>query len=175
MFPSAVIIHDSCFIHRRIPFETFNMPVMPFWHHIYDKENLGNLIRIASCLKNNNKLIKRLKGNEINILGLNSANSFNLVFGTQCYIKLSFLELLQNKYNISNLVNVIHNRSDRCSLERIMGLLFCEEYPQLNKINSLFGDILNKNKSFDYNYDQYNEDLKHKRVIYPFVKVWTGR
>ena len=40
-FPSAVIIHDSCFIHRRIPFETFNMPVMPFWHHIYDKENLG--------------------------------------------------------------------------------------------------------------------------------------
>ena len=151
------------------------MPVMPFWHHIYDKENLGNLIRISSSLSNNKELNRKLKGNDFNILGLNINNSFNLVFGTQCYIKLSFLETLQNKYNISNLVNVIQNRPDRCSLERIMGLLFSEEYPQLNKISSLFGDILSKNKSFDYTYEQYNEDLKNKRVIYPFVKVWTGR
>jgi hypothetical protein len=177
-FPSAVIIHDSCFIHRRVPFETFNMPVMPFWHHIYDKENLGNIIRISSCLNNNNVLIRKLKGNDINILGLNKVNkesSFNLVFGTQCYIKLSFLESLQNKYNITNLVNVIHNRPDRCCLERIMGLLFTQEYPQLNKINSLFGDIMCKNKSFEYSYEEYNEDLKNNKVIYPFVKVWTGR
>jgi hypothetical protein len=173
-FPNAVIIHDSVFIHRRVPFEQFTFPVLPLWHHIYDKENLNNLIRIVSCLNNKNELIRKLKGDEINILGLKKDN-FNLVFGTQAYIKLSFLELLQNKYNITNLVNVIHNRTDRCGLERIMGLLFTQEYSILNKINSLFGDILAKNKSFNYNYDTYNKDLKNQKVLYPFVKVWTGR
>lgn len=173
-FPSAVILHDSCFVHRRIPFETFNFNVLPFWHHIYDKENLDNLIRISSSLKNNNQLIQKLKGNDINILGFNKDN-FNLVFGCQCYIKLSFLELLENKYNITNLVNVIHNRPDRCSLERILGLLFSQEYTKLNKINSLFGDIIVKNKSFAYSYEQYQRDLSEKKVLYPFVKVWTGR
>ena len=84
-----------------------------------------------------------------------------------CYITL--------KYNITNLVNVIHNRTDRCSFERILGLLFCEEYKILVKINSLFGDILTQNRAFKYNYCQYIEDLKRNRFINPFVKVWTGR
>ena len=132
------------------------------------------MIRISSSLKNNNQLIQKLKGNDVNILGFNKDN-FNLVFGCQCYIKLSFLESLENKYNITNLVNVIHNRTDRCSLERILGLLFSQEYSKLNRINSLFGDILVKYKSFAYSYDQYQRDLREKKVLYPFVKVWTGR
>ena len=173
-FPNAIIIHDSLFVHRRIPFEMFNMPVLPLWHHDYDKENLDNIIRIASALNYNGYIIRKLKGNEMNILGLNKYK-FNLCFGAQTYIKLSFLESIQNKYNITNLVNVIHNRADRCALERIIGLLFCEEFPKLNKINSLFGDIIIQNRAFNYNYDDYNNDLKKKKVIYPFVKVWTGR
>jgi hypothetical protein len=56
-----------------------------------------------------------------------------------------------------------------------MGLLFCEEYPKLVNIKSLFGDIITKNKTFQYNYDQYKVDLKNGKIIYPFVKVWTGR
>lgn len=176
-FPNAVILHDSVFIHKRMPFEIFKTPVMPLWHHIYDKENIHNLLRITSALTNKYKLMQKLNGSEINILGLNKItnDSFNLCFGCQAYIKLNFLELLQKKYNITNLVNVVHNRKDRCSLERIMGLLFCQEYPNIIKIKSLFGDILTKNQTFRYNYDQYSADLKNKKIIYPFVKVWTGR
>ena len=174
-FPNAVIIHDSLFIHKRIPFEKFNMPVLPLWHHIYDKENINNLRRISSVLNRNQHLIKKINGNDINILGLNNNDKFNLCFGGQTYIKLHFLERIQNKYKLTNLVDVVHNRTDRCGLERILGLLFCEEYPELVKINSLFGDILKQNRAFNYNYDQYKEDLKHKKVIHPFVKVWTGR
>jgi len=174
-FSNAVIIHDSLFIHKRIPFETFNMPVLPLWHHIYDKENIDNLLRISSGLNQNRNLIKKLKGNDINILGLNNNDKFNLCFGGQTYIKLHFLEQIETKYKLTNLVNVIHNRTDRCALERILGLLFCEEYKQLININSLFGDILTQYRAFQYNYDQYNEDLKHKKIIHPFVKVWTGR
>ena len=82
---------------------------------------------------------------------------------------------MQNKYTITNLISVVHNRTDRCGLERIIGLLFCQEYPILTKFNSLFGDILKKHRAFDYNYDQYINDISHKRIIHPFIKVWTGR
>lgn len=175
-FPNAIIIHDSLFIHRRIPFEKFNMPVLPLWHHNYDKENLHNIIRLASSLRNNRLLIKKLNQKEDVIINLGFSNDkFNLCFGGQCYIKLGFLQGLENKYGISNLVNHIENRPDRCSLERILGLIFCEEYPKLLKINSLFGDILRQPRAFNYNYDDYNNDLKHRKVINPFVKVWTGR
>jgi len=30
-------------------------------------------------------------------------------------------------------------------------------------------------RAFSYNYDDYNNDLNQKKVIHPFVKVWTGR
>jgi hypothetical protein len=175
-FPNAVIIHDSIFIHQRIPFETFLFPVLPLWHHIYDKENLPNIKRIASGLKNNRLLTNKIVGKEETVIRLGFSNDkFNLCFGGQCYIKLNFLERLQQKYNISNLVHYIHNRTDRCSLERILGLLFYEEYPNLLNVNSLFGDILKSPRAFDYNYNDYDNDLKHKKLLHKFVKVWTGR
>jgi len=173
-FENAVIIHDSLFIHTRIPFEKFNMPVLPLWHHVYDKENLNNLLRISSVLKNNREIVKKMIGSDINILGMNKVDSI-LCFGGQCYIKLKFLEMLENKYSITNLIDVVKNRTDRCGLERILGLLFCQEYSKLIKIKSLFGDILKQNRTFNYTYNDYKNDLNNKKVIYPFVKVWTGR
>jgi hypothetical protein len=177
-FPSAVIIHDSLFIHQKIPFERLKLPVLPLWHHTYDNENVNNLIRISSALSNNRVLKKKIiQTNDIidNFLITSNVNKFNICFGGQCYIQLSFLELLQKKYNITNLVNVVHNRTDRCSLERILGLLFHEEFPSLIRIRSMFGDILNQPRSFNYTYDDYINDLQKKRIIRNVVKVWSGR
>ena len=83
--------------------------------------------------------------------------------------------MLQNKYNITNLANSIYNRTDRCSLERILGLIFCEEYPKLLQIKSLFGEIFKFPNAFTYNYDDYKNDLNKKKIIKSVVKVWTGR
>jgi len=174
-WPSAVIIHDSLFIHRRVNFESFNVPVLPLWHHVYDRENVNNIVRIASALNNNTKLINKIVGPSVNVLGMNRLNNFNLCFGGQTFINLKFLEFLQHKYNIKNLINVIHNRTDRCSLERVLGLLFCEEYPRLKRLRSLFGDIMSQRRAFNYNYDEYMHDFKHNKAIHRFVKVWTGR
>lgn len=175
-FPNAIIIHDSLFIHKRIPFEHFSIPVLPLWHHIYDKENQSNILRIVSGLRNNSLLVKKIISKEETIIKLGFLNDkFNLCFGGQCYIKLKFLEQIENKYNISNLIHFVQNRTDRCSLERILGLLFCQEYPNLLKINSLFGDILKSPRAFNYTYDDYDNDFKNKKVINKFVKVWTGR
>ena len=174
-FDNAVIIHDSVFIHKRIPFEKITCNVIPLWHHNYDKDNLPNLLRICNNLKNSSHLKNKLNGNEINILGLNKNDNFNLCFGVQSYINLNFLEMLENKYGITNLISVINCRTDRCGLERIMGLLFNEECPMLKYNGSLFGKIHNHYKAFKYNYNQYLQDLNKKKVYAPFVKVWTGR
>jgi hypothetical protein len=175
-FPNAVIIHDSLFIHNKIPFEKFGMPVLPLWHHSYDKENINNLNRLASSLQNNSILLRKIAKKNDLVISLKSTNdTFYLCFGGQSYIQLRFLELLENKYRISNLVNTVHNRTDRCSLERILGLLFCQEYPKLNTIKSFFGDIMKQPRAFSYTYDDYCSDLSKKRIINPFVKVWTGR
>jgi len=172
-FPSAVIIHDSLFVHSKIHFELFNTPVLPLWHHNYDKENLYNILRIASVLTNNSAILHKLNNN-INILGLNG-DKFNLCFGCQTFIKLDFLELLEHKYKITNLLTVVRNRIDRCALERVMGLLFCQEHPKIMTVNSLFGDILTKYRCKFYNFNEYMLDLKFNKLRYPFIKVWTGR
>ena len=173
-FDNAIIMHDSVFIHKRMPFETFKMPVMPLWHHPYDKENLPNLLRIASVLRNNKNIIKELNSAETNILNFNSSN-YNLCFGAQCYINLHFLDLIEKKYNITNLSNVIRCRKDRCGFERIIGIIFCEEYNELTKIQSLFGDIFNTHLALNYKYEDYMHDFSNQKAVAPFVKVWTGR
>jgi hypothetical protein len=174
-FDNAIILHDSVFIHQRIPFEKIKYPVMPLWHHTYDKEYLDNLLRICNYLKNNFYLKQKIQGPGINILGMPTDDKFDLCFGAMTYINLNFLKNIEKKYNFSNLVNCITSRKDRCGLERIIGLLFFQEYPNLQKIGSLFGNIHGHYKSFNYNYDQYLQDFQNKRAYEKFVKVWTGR
>ena len=173
-FDNAVIIHDSVFIHKRIPFEQIGLPVIPLWHHTYDKENLPNLLRITKFLKHKLSIEKILNGNDVNILGMNR-DKFKLCFGVQCYINLQFLERIEYKYNISNLVHAVHCRTDRCALERIIGIIFSLEYSNLLNINSLFGSIFHHKNAFSYNYDAYVADFNNKNAPHSFVKVWTGR
>jgi hypothetical protein len=174
-FDNAVIIHDSTFIHKRIPFERLKMPVLPFWHHPYDKENLINLVRISGYLKNGAFIKQRLTGSEINVLGMDDKNKFNLCFGGQCFINHSFLLGLERKYKITNLVNAITCRKDRCGFERIIGLLFSNEYTNLTNIQSFYGDIRTHYLSFNYNFDQYINDFNNKIIHGQIIKVWTGR
>ena len=174
-FDNAIILHDSVFIHQRIPFEKIKFPVMPLWHHNYDQEYLDNLLRISNYLKNNFHLKQKLQGPRINILGMHTDDKFDLCFGAMTYINLNFLKNIEKIYNLSNLINCINCRKDRCGLERIIGLIFFQEFPYLKNIGSLFGNINNHYKSFKYNYKEYSNDLKNNKACEKFVKVWTGR
>ena len=171
-FDRAVIIHDSVFIHNRIPFETFNMPVMPLWHFSSNSlDNVANNIRIARTLSHGSQLVPYLNSKNTALL-----HKWNGCFGTQSFITHDFLTSITNKYNLHNLVNVVHNRTDRCSLERIFGLIFGLEYSKLVAVKSAFGDICSTPMAYGYSYNEYINLLRgQNKVIKKIVKVWTGR
>lgn len=176
-FENAVIIHDSVYIHKKINFDMFqNIPVLPLWYAPYDHEFVDNLVRMSFVLKHSQLLFQKLKKTETKILGVPPLNAFNVCFGCQCYISRKFLIHLNEKYNLTNLIQVVRCRKDRCGLERIMGLLFHEEFKDLYKIKSLFGNIMSHYKSFGYNSEDYMKDMRRQRILKePFIKIWTGR
>ena len=114
--------------------------VKKFISTIPDKENYLNTFKIASRLKNFYLLGQKINMSETKILGFNKDKWYGC-FGVQSYINRNFLIHINNKYNITNLINVVQNRADRCCLERLFGILFFQENKSSKKIKSLFGNI----------------------------------
>lgn len=175
-FENAIIIHDSVFFQKRIRFENIKLPVLPLWHFDYEKkENITNSIRLVSVLKNKNNIINKFY--EVDNVLIWNNNNWMGCFGCQSYISHNFLTTLNENYNLFSLLYVVKNRADRCCLERIFGILFCMNCPELinKKIYSLLGSILNYMK-WQYSYDDYCNDKLNKKIInVPLLKIWTGR
>ena len=175
-FENAIIIHDSVFFHKKINFNSFKLPVLPLWSFAGFDDNPPNTRRIAKYLSNNRKVSEYLGGvnNNSNILMMNNPYKWVGVFGCQSYINWNFLSKIYVKYNIKNLINAVNCRTDRCSLERIFGIIFCIEYPILLSINSVFGHI-QKYLNWGYSYEEYEQDIIKRKLPKPIIKVWTGR
>ena len=185
-FDKAVIIHDSVFIHQRIPFERLSCPALPLWHFDYDQENLSNISRIVSGLRNSADLYSLMLNNQSDNYNLGSNlrkwniknNNTNIAscFGAMCFITHNFVSMLETRYGISNLVHSVRNKTDRCAMERIIGLLIWRNCNQAKTAKSLLGDIRENGTPWGYTYDQYEEALfKHKVILKNVVKVWSGR
>jgi len=136
-----------------------------------DRENIENTKRISKNLKNHIILDSKLN-NEINLLGLSNDKWYGC-FGVQSYINLKFLEHIESKYGITNLIKVVNCRADRCCLERIFGCIFFTE-SKIEVKKSLLGDIM-KYQKWGYTYDEYMSNLKKGTIPKYIVKIWTGR
>jgi hypothetical protein len=173
-FENAVIIHDSVFFHKRVNFEKIiGLNVLPFWFFPADKENISNSIRISSALKNSQYIQNKLMLND-EIL-MRSTLKWYGCFGVQSFINHSFLVSLEHKYGITNMINSVTSRADRCCLERIFGCMFFMECHNISNIKSLLGNIFSCKKSFGYNFQQYENDVAKGKVPKTVIKVWTGR
>jgi hypothetical protein len=164
-FDKAVIIHDSVFFHKRIAFESLNLPVISLWNFskIHNKTHLQNNLRIAGSLNYRNLIQKCLIDDSV----------WRGCFGVQSFIKHSFLLHIMNKYNINNLLNVVRSREDRCSLERIFAVIFYLELRTMN--TSLLGEM-DRLVKFEYTYEQYINTLRLTGTVpQKVVKVFTGR
>ena len=174
-FDNAIIIHDSVFFHKRVNFEKLiGLDIIPFWHFNADKENYLNTQKISRVLKNNYEIQNQINLGEINILGLNKSGEWIGNFGVQGFINYNFLNYINNKYNITNLLNVVKNKSDRCSLERLFGIIFSSNSKKKFKNKSLFGNI-HSYQHFGYSYDEYINDINNNKIPQYIVKVWSGR
>jgi len=172
-FDNAVIIHDSIFFHIKINFEKLvNMSVLPLWHFNKNIENKEDTIKIASKLKNFYSIKDKLSVNDIR---LNMKDDIWYgCFGCQSFINHNFLLQIENKYGLTNLISYVLCRSDRCCLERIIGIIFTTENSRLLHQKSLFGCIQKYLKS-GYTFNEYTSDLKKGTIRQPVIKVWTGR
>jgi hypothetical protein len=175
-FENAIILHDSIFFHKRINFEVLNgTSVLPLWHFESDNENESNTLKLIENLKNKRNIDTKLKHNASSMFSIMLDNKWYGCFGCQSYINHNFLLRIENKYNISSLTQVVQNRADRCCLERIMGCIFCTEYPKLNTIKSMLGSIWKFPLVGKYNFVMYDTDLKKGTIKRAVIKVWTGR
>ena len=171
-FENAVIIHDSVFFHTKFNFDLIkNIDVIPLWFFPSDKENIINTIKISTCLRNRHSLQEKLSKNDIVMM---TKGKWYGCFGVQSYINHDFLLKIEAKYGITNMINKVECRADRCCLERIMGCIFFTENTKISKIKSLFGNIM-QYQTWGYNFDQYMEHLKKGTIPKRVIKVWTGR
>jgi hypothetical protein len=178
-FEKAVIIHDSVFIQKKIMFDKITYPVIPFWH--FEKcrnENIDNSIRIIQPLKNTTDIHSSLLFRDEIMETMRGNVKWFGCFGVQSVIDYSFLCQLQKKYDLFQMLHTVRCRKDRCCLERIMGYLFCIEYPALLKKPSLWGPIFTYMK-WGYSFEEYKSNRYHSHRYsiskLPMVKVWTGR
>ena len=173
-FENAVIIHDSIFIHKRIPFEKFSkIKVLPLWHFEADTENVNNTLNLISEFNNLHVLHQKLLLNEVMVRNM---DKWHGCFGVQSYINHDFLVHIFKKYNMFSLINKVHSRPDRCCLERIFGLIFSLESPFTKKMKSMFGSIQFYINNFSYTFENYKHDLLIKKKLpHYIIKVWSGR
>jgi hypothetical protein len=181
-FQKAVIVHDSVFFHKRVAFEKIGDPVIPLWHfdsiHV---DNHANNMRIGGALKAPGHFVReRLHRSQDAVhsvthrMDWKGLDRWHGCFGVQCYIDYHFLQVVETKYGITNMIGSVTCRADRCSLERIMSVIFLLEHPALLRRKSLLGDIFGYLR-FGYSYEEYEADLKAGKVLRPVIKVWTGR
>jgi hypothetical protein len=152
LFDIAIILHDSVFINQYIDFKVNNYKMIwEFGHNWDQEEDEIDMIKIF----NDNELIDFYK----------NKNLWTGCFGSMSIITYEYLTLINNKYDISLLLDKILNRYNRCSFERVIAVLLQKNYSK----TTLLGDI---SKYCRYGVDFDKIDYLKKL---PIIKIWTGR
>jgi hypothetical protein len=148
----AVILHDSVFINSFIDFDVDSYKFLWEFVHCWDQiEDETRMINIFNDLE-----LKELHENK---------ELWNGCFGGMVTITHNYLTLINNKYDISKLLDLILTRNNRCIFERVIACLLQKEG---NK-ETLFGNI----HSYCPWGIKFNEKKNWEHL--PIIKVWTGR
>ncbi len=146
-FTRAVVIHDSMEIIKYFDFMNINLQnkfnnysrLFSFDNNCYQID-IEFFKEMTTYIKNGHALYKYHLANKTKLIGC---------FGVCFVIDYNFLQDIENKYNISNLVNFVDNRKKRMNLERFLSCLF--EYDRGKSFitpNDIFGNIHKNNNSY---------------------------
>ena len=162
-FDTAVIIHDSVFIQSKINFELSeheNVRFLWSFRHHWDDEIFSHI---------NDLCIKLLKSEELIDL-FHKKHLWSGCFGVMSVIKWRFIDKINKEHLLfDNILPYINVRVQRCSIERIFGMLAYLNDPNIQTEH--FGDIHAYIK-WDTKFSEYLTDDFSK---YPIMKVWSGR
>jgi hypothetical protein len=152
LFDVAVIIHDSVFINRYIDMNVEKYKLL--WDFEHDWDQIADETRMINIF--NDSELKEFYENK---------DLWKGCFGGMSIITHDYLTYINNKYDISKLLDCVLNRYNRCSFERVIACLLQKEGDK----QTLLGNIHNYcNWGFDFN---QIENYTHL----PIIKCWTGR
>jgi len=154
---TVVIVHDSTFIQQYIEFG--NEPKF-LWDFNHDWDSVNDEINLI-CKLNNYKPLLDFYYQKDKWYGC---------FGVMSVMTYTFLQLLEDKYNLSSLINYIKYRPERMLLERVFAVLISYELKIPKENISLFGNIHN---ALEWGYS-YNSYINNKQTA-AIVKVWSQR
>ena len=152
LFDIAVIIHDSVFINSYIDFSVEKYKILWDAEHNWDQ------------IEDETKMINLFNDQELTTF-YNNKQLWKICFGCMSIITHDYLTHINNKYDISKLLDCVLTRYNRMSLERVIGCILQKEAPK----QILLGNI--------HKYCPYGLSINniHNYQHLPIIKVWTGR
>jgi hypothetical protein len=152
LFDTAVILHDSVFINKYIDFSVDKYKFL--WEFEHEWDQIEDETRIIDIF--NDSELKEFYENKPLWKGC---------FGCMSIITHDFLTYINDKYDISKLLDCVLNRNNRRSFERVLACLLQKEATK----ETLFGDI-HKYCKWEITFEEIDQ-YKHL----PIIKCWTGR
>jgi hypothetical protein len=152
LFDVAVIIHDSVFINSYIDFTVDKYKII--WEFEHDWDQNCDEMRMINAL--NDLELKAFYENK---------SLWKGCFGCMSIITHDYLRFINEKYEISILLDYVLCRYNRCSFERVIACILQKE--QVNA--SLLGNI-HKYCTWGMPYDEISK-VKHL----PVIKCWSHR
>jgi hypothetical protein len=155
LFDTAVIIHDSVFIQQEIDFTVDRYKLIWTFNSFCSPQ-----------IEDETKMIQLFNDTELYNFH-NNRNLWKGCFGGMSIITHDYLIHVDSKYNFNKLLDVVLNRYNRMSFERVIACLLQKEYTPQHL--TLLGDIHTYSKWGISIHD--SDNFKHL----PLLKVWTGR
>ena len=159
LFDIAIIIHDSVFINKQIDIN--DILVVDKYRFIWDFEHhwdqTDDELRIISVFDDE----------ELTAF-YNNKQLWKGCFGSMSIITHDYLNHINSKYDISKLLDIILNRYNRCSFERVIACMLQSQSPSTPP-PSLYGDI----HIYAPHQVKITDLAKYRHI--PIIKVWTGR
>lgn len=160
LFEKCLIIHDSVFLNKYINFEKYKNDIYFLWHFDHSANNL-KMEKYMINLLNDETIEDYYDGKE-----------WFGCFGVMSLIRFDFVEKLNKKFKIFDLLNYIDNRQKRMNFERIFSVLCTMINKDIYKHKSIYGDI-KKYIKWEYKYNEYKTDKNLDE--YELIKIWNGR
>jgi len=152
LFDTAVIIHDSVFINKYIDMSVEKYKLLWEFEHDWDQiEDETRMIDVFNDLE-----LKNFYENK---------DLWKGCFGCMSIITHDYLSYVNNKYDIRKLLDLVLNRYNRSSFERVIACLLQKE----GEKETMLGDI----KTYCPWGINFNQIDNYKYL--PLIKCWTGR